>query len=74
MVRQEHLPYEERAVQPGEEMALGRLNTSPQPLWGGDGEDRGRLFTVVHVKSMSNNGDELQQEKPQLGIKGKNSL
>ncbi|KAK4819101.1 hypothetical protein QYF61_025360, partial [Mycteria americana] len=61
MVRQEHLPCEVRAVQPGEEMALGGPNSSPQHLRGGDREDRGKIH-----KSMSNNGDELQQGKFQL--------
>ena len=71
LVRQKHLPCEEGAVQPGEEMVLGGPNSSPQHLWGGDREDRGRLFAVVHGKRMRNNGDELQQGKSQLGIKKK---
>ncbi|XP_009883312.1 PREDICTED: gamma-aminobutyric acid receptor subunit gamma-1 [Charadrius vociferus] len=52
LVRQEHLPCEEMVIQPGDEMTLGGPNGSPQHLWGGDQEDRDRLFTVVHVISV----------------------
>lgn len=52
-------------------MALGGPSSSSQHLWGGNQEDRGGLFAVVHGRRMRNNGDELQQGKSQLGIKKK---
>lgn len=74
LVREEHFPCEERTVQPGDEMAFGGPNSSPQHLRGDHREDRGKLFAVVHGKRMKNNSHELQQGKSQLGIKKKNSL
>ncbi|XP_008942953.1 PREDICTED: gamma-aminobutyric acid receptor subunit gamma-1-like [Merops nubicus] len=50
LIRQEHLPCVERAVKPGEQLALGGPNSSsPQNLRGDDREDR--VFSFTHHRA-----------------------
>jgi len=61
----EHLPQEERPRELGWEKRWlwGHLTVACPYLWGGYGEDRARLFTVVHGRRMSDSGRKLKQQR-----------
>lgn len=71
----EHLPHEERLRELGWEKRWlwGHRTAACSYLWGGYGEDRARLFTVVHGRRMTDGGHKLKQQKFRL-VTGKSFL